>query len=84
MANLLPFILSEEQDCIKQEIGGRDISLIFTGTISMGKTMVILNRYVADNWTSVQRMILVRLLAIDQLWHSFQLSTSCHEGQSFC
>ena len=46
MANL-PFILKEEQDRIKQEIAGRDVSVVFDGTTRLGEAMVILIRYVA-------------------------------------
>ena len=63
MANLLPFILNEEQDRMKQEILGRDIAVIFDGTTRLGEAMVILIRYVADDWSLVQRMLQVRLLA---------------------
>ena len=63
MANLLPFILNEEQDRMKQEIAGRDISVIFDGTTRLGEAIVILIRHVADDWNLVQRILQVRLLA---------------------
>ena len=62
MANLHPFIL-KEQDRIKQEIVGRVVSVVFDGTTRLGDAKVILIRYVADDWSLVQRMIQVCLLA---------------------
>ena len=63
VTNLLSFILNEEQDRLKQEIVGRDVFVIFDGTTRLGETMVILIRYVADDWSLVQQMLQVRLLA---------------------
>ena len=51
MANLLPFILNEEQECMKQEIVGTDIFVILDGTTRLGEAMVILIKYVANDWT---------------------------------
>ena len=42
---------------------GRDVSIVFDGTTRLGEAMVILIRYVADDWSLVQRVIQVRLLA---------------------
>ena len=63
MANLLPFILNEEQDRMKHEIVGRDVSVIFDGTTRLGDAMVNPIRYVADDWSLVQLLLQVRLLA---------------------
>ena len=56
MASLFPFILNKEQDRIKQEIVGRDIFVIINGTARLSEAMVILIRYVADDWSFVQWM----------------------------
>ena len=89
MANLLPFILNEERDHVKQEIVGRDISVVFDGTTGLGEAMVILIRYVSDDWSLVQRMVQVRLLAksmtgneiarelINTLSTNYSISSNC-------
>lgn len=41
MCNLIPFVLEEEQKCIKAEIGGKSISVIFTGTTRLGEVLAV-------------------------------------------
>ncbi len=62
MANLIPFILKEEQERIKHEIDGKRISLVFDGTSRLGEAMVVLIRYVSDNWELEQRLLRVQML----------------------
>ena len=49
MANLLPFILKEEQELIKQDTVGRNISVVLDGTTRLGETIIILIRYAAND-----------------------------------
>ena len=46
MSNLIPFIWKKEQKRIKNEIEGRDLSIVFDGTTHLGEEVVILVRYV--------------------------------------
>ena len=62
MANLIPFILKQEQDRIKHEIDGKHISVIYDRTTRLGEAMVVLVRYVSDNWELKQRLLRVQML----------------------
>ena len=42
---------------------GRETSVVFNGTTTLGEAIVILIGYAADDWSLVQRMIQVHLLA---------------------
>ena len=48
MSNLIPFIWKEEEKRIKNEIEGRDLSIVFDGTTRLGEAVVILVRYVTE------------------------------------
>lgn len=59
----MPFILKEEQDKIKGEIAGRDMSVIFDGTTRLGEAMAVLVHFVSDDWTLEQRLLQLKMLA---------------------
>ena len=50
MRQLVPFILSEEVNKLKQEISGRNVSIIFDGTTHVAEAFVLVVRFVSDNW----------------------------------
>ena len=52
IANLITFILKQEQNRIKHEIDGKHISVIYNGSTRLGEDMVVLVRcvHVSDNW----------------------------------
>ena len=63
MSDLVPFILMEEQAKIKQEIEGKDVSVIFDGTTRLGEAMAVVIRFVSDDWRVEQRLLQLKTLA---------------------
>ena len=53
----IPFILKQETEQLKEEIATRDLGLIFDGSTRLGEAIVIIVRFVSDNWSIVQRLI---------------------------
>ena len=62
LRQLIPFILHDEVETLKQEISGRPISIIFDGTTHVAEASVVVLRFI-DNWTVVQRVSRLMLLA---------------------
>ena len=50
LSNLIPFIRSEEESKIQQEISGKPVSVIFDGTTRLGEALAIVVRFVDDEW----------------------------------
>ena len=46
MSDLVPFILTQEQALIKEEIGGNPLSVIFDGTCRLGEAMTIIAHFI--------------------------------------
>lgn len=67
MSDAIPFIASQEQANIKDELHGKDISIIFDGTTRMGEAMGIVVRYVSSEWEIKQRLVRLQLLA-EYVW----------------
>ena len=63
MRQLVPFILSEEINKVKQEISGRSVSIIFDGTTHVAEAFVLILRFIGDNWELKQRVVSFRLLS---------------------
>ena len=63
MTDLIPFVLSEEQQRIMQEISSKCVSAIFDGTSRLGEALAIVLRFISDDWTIEQRLVRVQLLA---------------------
>ena len=42
MFDLVPFILKEEETCLKQELQGKQVGVIFDGTTRLGEAMTII------------------------------------------
>ena len=63
MSGIVPFISSQEQALIKEELAGRDLSVIFDRSICLGRAMAILVRFIDSNWQIQQRLIRFQLLA---------------------
>ena len=61
MSDLVPFILSEEVERIKNEIDKRHVSITFDGTSRLGEALVIVVRFI-DDWNIKQRLIGVHTL----------------------
>ena len=52
MSDIVPFTFSQEQSLIKEEIAGKDLSVIFDGTTQLGEAMAILVRLLANSTTT--------------------------------
>lgn len=63
MRQLVPFILSEELNKVKQEISGMSISIIFDGTTHVAEAFVLLVQFIGDDWELKQRVLSLRLLS---------------------
>ena len=46
MLDVVPFILTQEQAEIKEEIAGKPLSIIFDGTSRLGEAMTIVARFI--------------------------------------
>ena len=57
MSDIVPFIYSQEQACVKEEITGKDLSVIFNGMTHLSEAMAILVHYVDSNLEIKQRLI---------------------------
>lgn len=57
MSDLVPFILMEEQAKIKQEVEGKDVSVIFDSTNRLGEAMAVVICFVSDEWEIEQRLL---------------------------
>ena len=62
LRQLIPFILHEEVAKIKREIEGRPVSIIFDGTTHVCEAMVIVLRFIDDDWCIQQRVCRLMLL----------------------
>ena len=57
MFDSVPFILKEEEACLKQELQGKQVGVIFDGTTRLGEAMAIILRFVGQSWTLEQRLV---------------------------
>ena len=63
MLDYVPFILKDEEKTIRQEIKGKNVSVIFDGTSRLGEALAVLLRYMDDEFTLQQRLIRVQMLS---------------------
>ena len=63
LRQLLPFILHEEISRLRKEITDRHVSIIFDGTTHVCEAMVIVLRYITDDWIIKQCVCRLMLLA---------------------
>ena len=56
MSDLIPLLVSKEQDDIKGELSGRPISVVFDGTRYLGEAMAVVVRFI-DALFSIQQCI---------------------------
>ena len=61
MSDLVPFILCEEKQRIK-EISGKDVLVVFDGTSRLGEA-VVLRFFYFETWSPQQRLVRLQLLA---------------------
>ena len=60
----IPLILKQETERLKEEIATRDLGLIFDGSTRLGEAIVIIVRFVSDNWSIVQRLLRLDIWSI--------------------
>ena len=63
MSDLIPLLVSQEQDNIKGEISGRPISVVFDGTTRLGEAMAVVVRFIDASFSIQQRLIRLQLVA---------------------
>ena len=63
LRQLLPFILRNEIGQLKRELAGKSVSIIFDGTTHVCEAMVVVLRYVTDDWAIKQSICRLMLLA---------------------
>ena len=63
MRQLIPFVRKEEEEIIKGELAGHNISVIFDGTTRLGEALAIVIRFVTADWEVKQRLVRLQLLA---------------------
>ena len=62
MHDLIPFIHKQEFEKIREEINGKDISVIFDGTTCLGEALAIVKRYVNAEWKIVQWLVRLQIM----------------------
>ena len=62
MLDMVPFILSEEQERVKQEISGRYVSVVFDGTTRLGEVLAIILRFIDEDGMIQQRLVRMKFL----------------------
>ena len=63
MRQFIPFVRKEEEEMIKGEISGHDVSVIFDGTTRLGEALVIVVRFITADWEIKQRLVRLQLIA---------------------
>ena len=63
LSDLIPFIREREVAQIHREIAGKKVSAIFDGTTRLGEALVIVLRFVTDDWQIQHRLVRLQLLA---------------------
>ena len=63
LRQLVPFILHQEVASLKKEIADKCVSIIFYGTTHVCEAMVVVLRYVTDDWKIKQKVARLMLLA---------------------
>ena len=63
MFDLIPFIQKQEVENVCKEISGKKVSIIFDGTIYLGKALAIVVQYLTDNWVIQQKLVRLQILA---------------------
>lgn len=63
MFDLIPFILKEEEARVRKEMTGKYLSVIFDGTSRLGEALVVIVRFVGEEWTLEQRLVRMQMLS---------------------
>jgi hypothetical protein len=60
---MIPFIRSQEEEKLQDNINGKFVSIIFDGTTHVCEAMVIVIRFIDEEWHIKQRVARLMLLA---------------------
>ena len=63
MSDLIPFIMQQEQDKIKEEIQDKHVGVTFDGTTRLGEALSIVLRFASEDFEIKQRLVCLQLLA---------------------
>ena len=63
LRELIPFVRKQEQVSLVDEVNGKLVSVIFDGTTHVCEALVIILRYIDEQWCIHQRVIRLMLLA---------------------
>ena len=63
LGELIPFVRRQQEEKLKDELEGKDVSIIFDGTTHICEALVIVVRYIDEQWHVQQRIIRLMLLA---------------------
>lgn len=63
LRRLIPFILQDEMSKMKKDISGKNVAIIYDGTTHVCEALVIVLRYVDDDWVIKQHVCRLMLLA---------------------
>ena len=88
LRHLIPSLLQSELNGIREDISGRNVSIIFDGTTHVCEAFVIVLRFIDCDWVIQQRVCRLMLLAISitgeecltSLWQLYQLSFQSHQS----
>lgn len=61
MMDMILFVLQEQRTRVRNEIQGKDVSIIFDGTTRLGEVLVVILCFL-DEWTVEQRLVTVNFL----------------------
>ena len=50
MSDLVPFILDQEKERLKNEIAGKPLSVVFDGTSRLGEVFAVVIRFIDSGW----------------------------------
>jgi len=62
MLDIVPLLFSQQQAQIKEELNGKDLSVIFDGTTRLGEAMATVVRFISSDWQIQQRLIHFQLI----------------------
>ena len=60
---LIPFILNEEIDSLREQLSGKCLSIIFDGTTHVGEVFVVVVCYLDSEWVILQKVAQLLLLS---------------------
>ena len=84
LSEMIPFIRQQEQERLRDEIAGKSISVVFDGTTHVCEALVLVIRFVDEQWCIHQRvakmMLLAKSMAGEELARELIVSLSTELG----